>query len=118
MKPEAMHAVLAIGILLIIVSVWSAHKSHSVIFNVFDLLIENGHVSKIAVAFMLVLLVSTWVIVDLQIKDKLTEGMFGLWLTAWVTPLVAKVVFAKTEPGSTSTTTTMLTQETAAKVAP
>jgi hypothetical protein len=112
MKFDAMHAVLAIAFLVIGVSVWNAHKSKSMVFNAFDLLMENGRVSKIAVAFMLVLLVSTWVIVDQQINGKLTEGLFGLWLTAWVTPLVAKVVFAKTEPpGTTSTSTTTVRQE-------
>lgn len=87
--------------LAIAVSVWKAHKNAAIQFDIFDLLMENGRVSKIAVAFMLVLLVSCWVIVSQQTQGKLTEGMFGLWLTAWVTPLVAKVVFNKnsaTEP--------------------
>ncbi len=118
MKFEVMHAVLAIFILIIGVSVWNAHKSKTMVFNAFDLLMENGRVSKIAVAFMLVLLVSTWVIVDQQISGKLTEGLFGLWLTAWVTPLVAKVVFAKIDPpGTTSTTSTTIMQETTEKAA-
>jgi len=92
-----MHLILALAILLAGVTLWRAHKLPEVQFNLLDLLMENGRVSKIAVAFMLVLGVSTWVIVDQQVKDKLTEGMFGLWLTAWVTPLVAKVVFNKIE---------------------
>ena len=117
MKIDAMQVILAVVVLAIAVSVWNAHKSHSTIFNAFDLLMENGRVSKIAVAFMLVLVVSTWVIVDQQISGKLTEGMFGLWLTAWVTPLVAKVVFAKAEPPGTTTTTTIM-QETTEKAAP
>jgi hypothetical protein len=118
MKLEVMHAILAIVVLVIGVSIWNAHKSNSTIFNAFDLLMENGRVSKIAVAFMLVLLVSTWVIVDQQINGKLTEGLFGLWLTAWVTPLVAKVVFAKSEPPGTTTTSTTLMQETTKEIAP
>lgn len=112
MKIEAMHAVLAIAVLVIGISIWNAHKSQSTIFNAFDLLMENGRVSKIAVAFMLVLLVSTWVIVDQQISAKLSEGMFGLWLTAWVTPLVAKVVFAKTDPPGMTTSTTIMQETT------
>jgi hypothetical protein len=32
--------------------------------------------------------------------------MFGMWLTAWVAPLVAKVVFGKADaPGSVTSTT-------------
>lgn len=118
MKLEPMHAILAIVVLVVAVSVWNAHKSSSTAFNAFDLLMENGRVSKIAVAFMMVLLVSTWVIVDQQVNNKLTEGMFGLWLTAWVAPLVAKVVFAKTDPPGTTTTSTTLMQETTKEIAP
>ena len=92
-----MHVILALALVAAAVSLWRAHKLPDVQFNLLDLLMENGRVSKIAVAFMLVLGVSTWVIVDQQVTGKLTEGMFGLWLTAWVTPLVAKVVFNKTE---------------------
>lgn len=87
--------------LLVAVTLWRAHRSKLVAFDLLDLLLEGGRVSKIAVAFMLVLGTSTWVIIHQTVHDKLTEGMFGLWLTAWVTPLVAKVVFNKSEaPGA------------------
>lgn len=100
MKPDWMLILLGAGFALIGVSFWRAHHRADFQFSAFDLVMENGRVSKIAVAFMMVLGVSTWVIVDMQVKNKLTEGMFGLWLTAWVTPLVAKVVFSKTDmPG-------------------
>ena len=90
--------VLGIGCLCVLMSFWIAHRSHRIDFNAFDLIMENGRVSKIALAFMLVLCVSCWVVVDQQINGRLTEGTFGLWLTAWVTPLVAKVVFNKGSP--------------------
>lgn len=106
MKIDWMLTILAAGAVLVVVSFWRAHSRPGFDFNAFDLIMEGGKVSKIALAFMLVLGVSTWVIVSLQIKDKLTEGMFGLWLTAWVTPLVAKVVFGKTEMPEAGTTIT------------
>lgn len=89
--------VLAAGALMIGVSFWRAHRREDVQFNLLDLVMENGLVNKISVAFMLVLAVSTWVVVDLQVKGRLTESIFGLWLGAWVTPLVARVVFGKTD---------------------
>lgn len=92
-----MLTILGCVVLLIGFALWRAHISKTAPFDFFDLLTENGRISKIAVAFMTVLGVSTWVIVDLQIKARLTEGIFGMWLGAWVTPLVAKVVFSKTE---------------------
>jgi hypothetical protein len=95
---DPMHAILAVGLLVILYSIWKAHNSPTTDFNALDILMENGRVSKIAIAFMLVLGVSTWVIVDQEVRGKLTDGMFGLWLTAWVTPLVAKVLFNKGSP--------------------
>jgi len=64
---------------------------------------------------MLVLCVSTWVILYLLRVDKLTEGYFTIWIGAWVVPLVAKVVFNKTEVpefGTTSTTKIESTEKT------
>ena len=105
-----MLTILAISAGLIVLSFWHAQKNPEFHFDVFDLLMENGKLSKISLAFMLVLAVSTWVIVDLQIKGKLDNGMFLSWLAAWVTPLCAKVLFNKSDvAGMTmaSTTTTV-----------
>lgn len=109
--------ILAVGVAAILVMFYRAHVKSGLDFNAFDLVMDDGKVSKTAVAFMLVLAVSTWVIIDLQIVGKLTEGLFGLWLGAWVVPLVARVVFKKTDmPGSTTvssitSTVTTPTQE-------
>jgi hypothetical protein len=116
MKLDWMLTILAIGAALIIISFWRAHSRPGFDFNAFDLIMDKGKVSAPALAFMLVLAVSTWVIVAQQIKDKLTEGTFGLWLAAWVTPLVAKVVFGKTEMpevGTITKTTIESTEKTA-----
>ncbi len=107
-RVDAMHLILATGFVVMLLTFWRAHTRAGISFNAFDLVLENGRVSKIALAFMLVLGVSTWVIVDQQITGKLTEGMFGLWLTAWVIPLVAKVVFNKSEMPSGTTITTSI----------
>ncbi len=113
MTPRAvMLVVLAAVTLLVLLSIWRAHRDALAQFNAFDLIMENGRASKIAVAFMLVLGVSTWVIVLLAIRDKLTEGMFGLWLAAWTGPLVAKVIFGKNDMPGTSTSSTLVQQTT------
>ncbi len=93
-----MHIILALAIIAITFTLWQAHRRPDIQFNALDLLMENGRVSRISVAFMLVLVVTTWVIVDLQIHAKLTEGFFTAYGLMWVGPLVAKVVFNKTEP--------------------
>jgi hypothetical protein len=106
-----MLCILAAAVLLVAVSFWRAHRDALVQFNAFDLIMENGRVSRIAVAFMCVLGVTTWAFVYLTIKDKMTEGIFLAYGGMWVVPLVAKVVFNKNDmPGTTSTTT--VTQQT------
>lgn len=92
-----MGVLLICAMLLALLSIWRAHRDALSQFNAFDLIMENGKVSKIALAFMMVLGVTTWVIVWLTVRDKLTEGYFTAYGGMWVVPLVAKVVFNKTE---------------------
>ena len=108
-----MQAVLAVTFLVVLLSFWRAHHNKSSIFNAFDLVMENGRVSKIAVSFMGVFGVTTWVIIDLQVSGKLTEGFFATYGAMWVAPLVAKVVFNKSEmpTGTTLTSTTTVTEK-------
>lgn len=107
--------VLGAGVVFVLVSFWRAHKRPTFDFNAFDLIMENGKVSRLALWYNLAGAVSTWVIVDLQLKDKLTEGMFGLWLGAWVGPIIAKLVFDKKDmptPGTLTTTKIETTEQT------
>lgn len=116
MKLTLMNVLLLAGFAVLALSFWSAHRKPGA-FNAFDLVMEDGKVSRIAVAFMLVLAVTTWVIVDMQMKGKLTEGYFTMYGTMWVLPLVAKVVFQKNDmPGVTleSKTTTTVSESTIA----
>ena len=111
MKPDWMLIILALGAAIVLLSLWKAHHNPKFHFDTFDLIMENGRVSRLALWYNLAGAVSTWVIVDLQMKDKLTEGMFGLWLTAWVGPIIAKLVFNKSEPGTLTITKTMESTE-------
>lgn len=88
MKIDWMLTGLAFGALLAVYSFWRAHTRKGFDFNAFDLLMENGRVSRKAVFFVLAGLVSTWTIVHREIQGTLNEGFFGLWLAAWVTPLI------------------------------
>lgn len=92
-----MQLFLLLALTAILASFWFAHRSKNFEFNAFDLLMENGKVSKIAVAFMGVLAVTTWIMVDLQITGKMTEGYLTTYGAMWVTPLIARVVFNKQE---------------------
>lgn len=78
-------------------TVWRAQRDPEFQFNLFDLLMENDKVSKIAVAFMLTLVFTTWLMLDLQLNGKMTEGYLTTYGAMWVAPLVARVIFGKTE---------------------
>lgn len=104
-RADLMLVVLGIGFASLLVSFWRAHRRPDFQFSAFDLVMENGKVSKIALAFMLVLGVTTWIMVDLQIKGKMSEGYMTTYGAMWVFPLVAKVVFGKNDMPTTSTMT-------------
>lgn len=115
MRIDWMLVVLVLGGLFVVLSFWRAHRKPGFDFDAFDLIMENGKVSRLALWYNLAGAVSTWVIVDLQMKGKLTEGMFGLWLGAWVGPIIARLVFNKTEmptPGTVITTKLETTEKT------
>jgi hypothetical protein len=98
-----MVVILAIAALALVVGLWRAQRDTKNPFDVFDLVMETGpdglrKASKTGVAFMTVLAVTTWTVVNMVISKTLTEGLFAIYCAAWVTPLVAKVIFGKTEP--------------------
>lgn len=87
-----------IFLLLVFWSVYRMHRDNSVAFNLFDLILEGGKLSKIAVCFMSAFLVTTWVIIYITLAGKLTEGYFIAYGGMWVTALVARVVSVKPTP--------------------
>jgi len=99
-----MGAVLGVGLLLIVWSFYRIHQNPAVDLNLFDLLLENGRMSKIAVSYMVAFMFSTWLMAYLVLSGKMTEGYFGLYGTLWVGPLVARVIFNKHEYSTTETT--------------
>lgn len=108
-KFDPMLTILAIVAVWVIIAFYRAHRKPGFEFNMFDLVMENGRVSRIGVAFMTVLGVTTWVFIDLQITGKMTEGFMTTYGLMWVAPVVAKVFFNKTEPpGITTVETTTI----------
>lgn len=114
-KIDPMLTALCVVFIVIGLSFWRAQKRADFAFDLFDLIMEGGKVSKTAVAFMMVLCVTTWVIIDQQIKGALSSEMFGLYGGMWVLPLVARVIFDKREmpigTSITSMTSTTVTKD-------
>lgn len=92
---------LAIGVFLLVVMLWRFHTNSRADFDITDLIKENDRVSKIAFAWVICLLATTWVIMHLALKDRLTEGYFAAYLLAWVGPLISKILWGK-PPGSSA----------------
>lgn len=98
MKLEVMHAVLAIGALLIAWSFWRAHKRKDIDFDLLDLLKQNGRASKVAVIIMGAFTASTWIVINRELSGTLASDFFGLYLTAWVAPLITLIATSNSEP--------------------
>lgn len=103
-------ALLIVLALLLVWSFWRAHRDPAVRLDLFDLVMSDGRLSRLAVAFMLTLGVTSWVVIRLALDSKLTEGYFTAYGAMWVAPIVAKLFStpassSTTEISATSTTT-------------
>ena len=84
------------GALLIVALVvaWSfyrAHRNAALTFNLFDLIMENGRVSKLACVFLGSFGVTSWIMVRLTLDGKMTEGYLTAFGALWIIPITAKL---------------------------
>jgi len=81
---------------LLIVSLaiaWSLYRANRAEnnFNLMDILMEGGRVSRLACVFMGSFVVSSWIMVRMTSEGKMTEGLFMAYGTVWVAPIIAKL---------------------------
>lgn len=101
MTELAMRVILMMAVLAVGISLFHFHRSGRwQQFCLLDLLMENGRISKFSCILMGAFLMTTWVIVYLAAAGKLTEGYFGLYIGAWITPSVAKLLKGTTPPAA------------------
>ena len=85
-------AIFALLAALLVLIAWrSLRKMHSdpaVNFDLRDLLMENGRVSKAAAVMMGSFAATTWFFVYYALNGKMTEGYLGLYVAAWIAPVV------------------------------
>jgi len=98
-------AAILIVSLVIAWALYKAHKSATVHFNLFDILMENGRVSRLACVFMGSFVVSSWIMVRMTVEGKMTEGLFMAYGTVWVAPIIAKL-FSGPKPDDPEATLT------------
>jgi hypothetical protein len=85
--------VLLLLAILVAISLWRFHRDPTrTNFDLTDLLIENGRLSKIAVAFLTTLMVTTWMMIYMTMNKTMTEGYFTLYAGAWIAPIVARIL--------------------------
>lgn len=105
-----LNSLLAGVAVLIAISFYRMHRKDGNGFNILDLLLENGRVSRIAAAFNVALVATTWVFLKLSIDNRMTEGFFLAYGGMWVAPIIGKLL-STNQVSSSSTTTTTTAQE-------
>jgi hypothetical protein len=66
--------------------------------DLLDLLSENGRLSRSACVMMGAFGVTTWMLIQLTLNGKMTEGFFGLYSAAWIAPTVTRMIVNGTAP--------------------
>lgn len=90
---HGMIVVLALAVLLIMWALERRSRSAKSRIDLDDLLLnEDGKMSKAAAVMFGSFALTTWVIVFLTLNGKLTEGYFAAYITAWVAPVVVKLI--------------------------
>ncbi len=88
---RATDASLLIITLVVAWSLYRAHRNPAYEFNFFDLLMENGKLSRIACVFIGSFAVSSWIMIRTTMDGKMTEGLFTAFGVIWVAPICAKL---------------------------
>lgn len=94
-----MYIVLASFAALVAISLWRLQRRPGNDFDMLDLLMENGRVSRLACAFALALAVTSWIMIKLTVDSKMTEGYLGIYGSMWVAPILTRM-FATSTPSA------------------
>lgn len=91
-----LYILLAAFAFVVAVSLWRFQKGDNH-FDLLDLLMENGRVSRLAAAFSIALVVTSWIMLKLAVDGKMTEGYLGIYGSTWVAPIISRM-FATSAP--------------------
>ena len=108
-----LYTLLAVIVIGIAVSFWRYQNDPANNFNLLDLLMEHGRLSRLAMAFDAAVVVTAWIMLKLVVDGKMTEGYLAIYGGFWVAPILAKM-FA-TNNATTSSTTTVSIEATETK---
>lgn len=106
-----LYGFLAMFIVAIGISFWRLQRNQDNDFNLFDIIMEGGRVSRIAIAFMTTLVITSWIMIKLTIDQKMTEGFMMGYGAMWVAPIIAKLFSTNTTSFSQVSSTTLKVEE-------
>jgi hypothetical protein len=86
---------------LVVGSLVLAHFREACPIDLFDLLKTDGKADPVKFAFMLAIIVSSYVLMHLLFSGKLTEGYYIGFLTAWVAALMTAIMKGHGKPDDT-----------------
>lgn len=99
---------------LVVLSFIKTHRDPSSSINIFDLVLENGRLSKMACAFWATFGVLSWIMVKVLKAGDMSVEYFGAYGALFVAPIIAKM-FSSPPPAGTTTTVTSKVVETKAE---
>lgn len=89
---------LIVVLIVIAISLYRAQKDGTNTLDLYDLVMENGRLSRIAFVLVGAFAVTSWMMVSMTLNGTMTEGVFGLYLTAWVAPVVTRIIKGPSPP--------------------
>ncbi len=84
--------VLVIGSWLVLRSMLAASRETSNTFDLLDLLMDDGRASRSGIVFMVAFAFSVWLMVDLEIHNKMDIAYFAAFNATWVAPIMARII--------------------------
>ena len=100
---------------LVLLGAWKLHKDESSSFNILDLVLDGGRLSRLACVFIGAFAVASWVMIRVALDGKMTDAYLLAYGAIFVAPIVAKLFSA---PPPAGTTTTSISSDTTTTVAP
>lgn len=97
---------LAALIALVIWRTFAKWNADEVAFYIRDLFMENGKASRQAVILLCTFAATTWFFLFYALTGRMTEGYFGLYIGAWITPTVARMITNAPASAPAAVTTT------------
>ncbi len=102
---------MSIGLVLVVLLIaWTIERRHRNLESKLDLddllLGDDGRMSRSAVVLLCSFVMTTWMMIYLTLQGQMTEGYLGIYIAAWITPTVTKMIVERPQPQTNVTNVT------------